>query len=118
MERIKSVDEVDELTLIDHLFRYRWASPLVHGIVVDAACGIGYGSKIILDNHSVEKYVGIDISDEAIEKANFQYKTDPRCSFQRGDIYELDIQDQSIDALVSFETLEHIERPEDRKSVV
>lgn len=98
--------------MMDHSHRYQWASSCVYGTVLDIACGIGYGSRYLVNNPRVTNYIGVDIAPEAIDKAKINYSSDV-CSFYVGSAYDLTfIQDESIDVLVSMETIEHLQQPE------
>ncbi len=91
----------------EHWHRYAFAAPVVHGLsVLDAACGEGYGSAILAGvAHSVD---GVDISAEAIGHARDRYGDRPGLSFHVADATKLPFPDQQFDAVVSFETLEHL----------
>jgi 2-polyprenyl-3-methyl-5-hydroxy-6-metoxy-1,4-benzoquinol methylase len=91
----------------DHVNRYRFAEKYVTGRVLDAACGCGYGSKILLEN-AVE-VVGVDYSLEAIEWAR-EFFRGPH--FIRGKIEESPWTGQ-FETVVSLETLEHLKNPEE-----
>jgi SAM-dependent methyltransferase len=89
----------------DHVARYRWATRRLelHSRVVDFACGVGYGSKILHDaGHEV---FGYDRSSDAIEYAR---------RFYPGPTYEVAVDTcptGTVDAAVCFETLEHVPAP-------
>ena len=91
---------------VEHYQRYQFAKQLVGGkIVLDAACGEGYGSSIVSETAS--QVYGLDISQETVELANKKYGG-PRLSYVQGTIAELPFDDHSIDIVLSFETIEHI----------
>ena len=57
---------------IEHYQRYLCAQKLVKGkIVLDAACGEGYGSNILAKY--AQKVIGIDINHEAVGRARKTY---------------------------------------------
>lgn len=96
----------------DHVARYEFAARQLKpgSRVLDLACGVGYGSKILAEaSHHV---VAVDCSDEAIEYAQEHYAHE-RVSFhcQRADWIE-GLEAGQFDAVVCFETIEHIEEPE------
>lgn len=101
---VPGIDD-DEIT-IEHYQRYESIKELVKGkVVVDAACGEGYGTSII---GSVAKSVtGFDISEEAVKRATETYATDT-VKFEIGDITNLPLEDKSVEVFVSFETIEHV----------
>lgn len=104
--------EAPEEVFAEHLGRYHFACAFVNDkVVVDVACGVGYGGPILLAS-GAKKYIGIDISDDAVEVANRKYRTSPEISFSVDDACKLDtIADASADVVVSFETVEHLESP-------
>lgn len=95
-----------------HIARYEFATKYLNPDwkVLDAACGSGYGSEI-LSKH-VKKVIGIDISSEAIEYAQkFHWKEN--IEYQLMDLEKpLKFPDQAFNAIISFETLEHLENQE------
>lgn len=99
---------------IEHFQRYLSAHNLVRGkIVLDAACGEGYGSNILAQ--TAQKVIGIDIDEGAVSRAQTTYSDKSNLTFQRGTIENLDISDHSIDVVVSFETIEHVSEEVQRK---
>ncbi len=99
---------VDKELETEHLDRYRFAEQFVSGkTVLDAACGSGYGTKMLAG--TAENVTGIDISKEAIEYAGMLYKAD-NISYVIGTVSDLPFPDMSFDVVVSFETIEHIDR--------
>ena len=97
----------------DHRERYCLAATLIpdHAWVLDVACGIGYGSRIMAELARPEMIIGVDISPDAIGYGLEHYHH-PRVNLLCGDALKLDLGGQRFDVIVSFETLEHIE--EDR----
>lgn len=93
---------------IDHTARYSFASELVDGIIIDAGCGIGYGSNIMAHNGSVLKIDAIDASSEAIDFAN-EHWIHPKIKFSVGDLNK-GISSIS-DWTVAFEIVEHLKEP-------
>ena len=95
----------------EHWHRYHFAAKLVAGrTVLDVACGAGYGSAL-LARHA-DRVVGADIAAEAIAHARERYAAVPNLEFCAADCAELPFADASFDAVVSFETIEHIEAQE------
>lgn len=94
----------------DHINRYLFAAgylqkKLPRGArVLDAACGCGYGSWLL--HGAGFDVTSVDISEEAIAYAKEQYQGP---TYHQKSVYEIDGQ---WDAIVSFETLEHLDRPE------
>lgn len=101
---------------IEHLMRYVFAKRFVQkkklGIVYDIACGDGYGTKIL---SAVAKQVyGFDVSEQFLAIAkdtysgrniNYVYK-----NFDQDNISFTGFPEP--DAIVSFETLEHVDDPQ------
>lgn len=83
-------------------------------VVVDAACGLGYGSAIIYDSALASKVIGLDSSQSGIDYAKANYLTGrPGLEFYHQDISDLSaFTDQSVDVIFSFETIEHLLDPE------
>lgn len=71
-----------------HINRYHFASRLVRNKeVLDIACGTGYGSDYLIKN-GAESVIGVDISEEAIDYANNNYKNE-NLTFIIGDATKL-----------------------------
>ena len=87
-----------------HKARYEFAVDRVSGKILDAACGVGYGSKMLMDSGQV---TGIDICPEAIDYAREHY-SGPDYILHDIETWEA----QKFDWVVSFETIEHLKRPE------
>ncbi|BFI96987.1 MAG: hypothetical protein RSP_24970 [Rhodanobacter sp.] len=93
----------------EHLHRYAWCAPLVSGKdVLDIACGEGYGSAMLA--RGARSVTGVDISDEAVLHARAQYRDIPGLEFLRGDAARIPLSDDSVDVVISFETIEHHDR--------
>ncbi|QLO06797.1 methyltransferase domain-containing protein (plasmid) [Citrobacter freundii] len=100
-----------------HIARYQWAASFVRpgDTVLDAACGLGYGSYLIQCGTMAKQTIGIDGSDYAIDYANTNFAPEVRnLSFIAGMLPEAlyGYADNSVDVVISFETLEHIPDPE------
>jgi hypothetical protein len=50
----------------------------------------------------------MDISEEAVLHAKARYGSDARLTFRHGDATAIDLPDDSVDVVVSFETIEHL----------
>lgn len=101
----------------DHVARYEWAARVLpYGSrVLDIACGVGYGARILAEaGHHV---MAVDISVEAIAYGKTHYAHDRIrwcvSSAEYLDKSTLDFIDTgALDAVVSFETIEHLKNPE------
>lgn len=91
-----------------HVERYAAARQFVHGVVLDAACGCGYGTHILAQNPDVVRAWGIDTDAAAIKYAAREYGGD-RIGFLCGNLGSVRL--GSADVLVSIETIEHLEDP-------
>ncbi|SCY79760.1 class I SAM-dependent methyltransferase [Alkaliphilus peptidifermentans] len=97
--------------LIEHIARYEFSKQFCKGRVLDIACGVGYGSEIILkQNLNVNEYVGIDFSEEAIEYAKNNYGF-VEADYYVDDALNVDLYKKygTFDTIVSLETIEHFE---------
>jgi ubiquinone/menaquinone biosynthesis C-methylase UbiE len=91
-----------------HDSRYRWASEMVvDKVIIDAACGTGYGASHLARSGAKHVYA-IDKSHDSIDLAKHDYRDD-LIEFLYGDVCMLPIESSSIDVYVSFETVEHID---------
>lgn len=95
----------------EHLHRYALASTLVAGLrVLDIACGEGYGSAMLAAQAG--HVVGVDISEETVAHATAAYASPGRIEFRVGSAAQLPLETGSVDAIVSFETIEHHDQHE------
>jgi SAM-dependent methyltransferase len=90
----------------EHWHRYCVVAPLARGRrVLDAACGEGYGTFLLAAEAA--DIVGIDIAAEAVAHAQMRYSA-PNLRYVRGSCTALPLPDDSVDLVVSFETIEHL----------
>ncbi|MHA6532779.1 rhamnan synthesis F family protein [Paenibacillus sp. BAC0078] len=98
----KALGEIE----IEHKQRYYAILELLHNkVVLDAACGEGYGSDLMAS--VAERVYGLDISSESIEWARNKYNSN-NLSFINSSIETIPLPDSSVDVVVSFETIEHV----------
>ncbi len=99
------VTSVFSFGAIDHLHRYALAIELTRGKkVLDIASGEGYGSYLLAENAS--NVVGVDISEEAVLHAQKKYSKS-NLHYKVGSTSGIPLQNEEIDVVVSFETIEH-----------
>jgi SAM-dependent methyltransferase len=104
----RMVPELSAGTILEaeHLARYRFAIPYVAGkAVLDIGCGVGWGSRLLLDEGGAAAVTGVDIFTPAIEYAE-QHFSGP--TYLVGDMAALPVPDASVDVVVCFEALEHV----------
>lgn len=77
--------------------------------VLDIASGVGWGSYLM--STVAKSVMGVDLSEEAI-KTSKKYYSNSNVSFELGNSKKIPSNDNSFDAIVSFETIEHIEIPQ------
>ncbi len=100
-----------------HVIRYQQAAQLIRAgdRVLDAACGLGYGSYLLASQTRCASVHGVDGSDYAVEYAGLNFgSVCPRLSFDKAWLPQglSHLPSAGFDVIVSFETLEHIEDPE------
>lgn len=98
-----------------HVARYSFASAYVRpgDVVMDAACGLGYGSYLIHRNTKCASVKGIDGSAYGIQYAKKNFENSDAVVFEEGFLPEClgTILPESVDCIICFETLEHVEDP-------
>jgi 2-polyprenyl-3-methyl-5-hydroxy-6-metoxy-1,4-benzoquinol methylase len=104
----KNIQEIEP----KHVERYQFANKFVSNgdIVLDAACGIGYGSNILAQ--SAKSVLSLDNSEEALEYCRTHWGAE-NITYDVIDL-ESDFQNNvngKFDVIVSLETLEHLENP-------
>jgi SAM-dependent methyltransferase len=100
-------ERADASTYWEHVYRYHFATKWATGRhVLDIACGEGYGSAALL-RAGAASVIGVDISEEACKHASMKYGIDARL----GSAEAIPLADHSVDLLVSFETIEHLDSP-------
>lgn len=101
----------------NHLQRYQFAcSRLASGQqlnLLDAACGVGYGTHQLAGLPATRSVTGVDRSEEALSVAQKSFSA-TNIRYLRDDCHTLEsaAANGPFDAVVSFETLEHLPDPE------
>jgi ubiquinone/menaquinone biosynthesis C-methylase UbiE len=101
-------EKADSYTFWEHIYRYRFAAARVNGKrVLDIACGEGYGAAALM-RAGATSVTGVDISPEACNHATRRYGIRTLL----GNAENIPLENASVDAIVSFETIEHVPHPE------
>lgn len=92
---------------VEHLHRYLFARTMVSGLdVLDIASGEGYGCRILSD--TARSVVGVDLDREIVDRATRVHGSES-VRFIQGTCLSIPLEDDSVDAIVSYETIEHIQ---------
>lgn len=76
--------------------------------VLDAGCGEGYGLAMLADAGAA-RVVGVDLEAPVIDHVRATYAAgDPRIEAVRADLSSLPLPTDSVDAVVSFQVIEHL----------
>jgi len=90
----------------EHFHRYVLSLEFAAGkSVLDLASGEGYGSALMA--RVAKSVTGVDIDPEAVEQARQQYANYHNLNFLVGACKSVPLPAQSVDVVVSFETIEH-----------
>ena len=90
---------------LEHIHRYILAREYSENKdVLDIACGEGFGSAILAK--SARSVIGVDIAMDAVKHATARYRLD-NVRFRQGSCAAIPLDNDSIDLVVSFETIEH-----------
>lgn len=99
-------------TEIEHLSRYRWAAKYVRGkTVVDLACGCGKGSYILATEGKAKKITACDNNKNTLKYASLKYNH-AKIKYKFADAENSSLKSSSTDIVISFETIEHLKKPE------
>ncbi|HEX8575231.1 MAG TPA: class I SAM-dependent methyltransferase [Flavobacterium sp.] len=90
---------------VEHLHRYAIALDFIKNKkVLDIASGEGYGSFLL--SSKAELVYGVDIDATSIKNATLKYKNH-NLKFIEGAAAKIPLENNSVDVVVSFETIEH-----------
>ncbi|MDI6778016.1 MAG: methyltransferase domain-containing protein [Patescibacteria group bacterium] len=113
-ERMIPEANKEEEMYLEHMSRYLFASQFVKDkVVLDIACGSGYGTDLLLQA-GAKKVIGVDISEESIYYCRENYKN-KNLEFVVGSVANIPLKDKSVDTVVSFETIEHVNEEDQLK---
>ena len=82
--------------------------PLDRTKILDLGCGAGYWTKRI--NNNIAKTIGVDVSDEFLNKARKDY---PEIEFYKMDFHKLDFKNKTFDCVYADNVLEHSPNPQE-----
>lgn len=106
-------DQREVQMALEHWHRYLFAeSRCVGSVVLDVACGAGYGTALIA--RSAERAIGFDKDSCTVDYARLHYES-PACEFMVGDARDMPFLDDTFDVVVSFETIEHLPEEDHEK---
>lgn len=95
----------------EHWHRYCAVVPAARGKrVLDAACGEGYGSWLLAA--AAAEVTGVDLDAAAIGHALIRYAGRPNLRYMQGSCTALPLADASVNLIISFETIEHLDGQE------
>lgn len=103
---------VSRVIKLEHLARYKKSLKYLEkdSLVLDAGCGLGYGSDELAQHSS--KVVAVDISQKAIDYSKRNYARN-NLFYLREDLEKLDLsQFEQFDLITFFEVVEHLKKPE------
>ncbi len=104
------VPEVRGQIYYEHVHRYALAFEMARDLdVLDIASGEGYGAAYLA--LAARSVVGVDIDPESVRHAAARY-TAMNLSFRTGSCTRIPLPNESVDLVVSFETIEHIDEHE------
>jgi SAM-dependent methyltransferase len=97
-------EQTDRANLLYSLKRYHFAQSYCSGkTVLDVGTGTGYGANILAE--TAKAVFAVDYDSRIIEYARTRY---PGPRFLAADVTALPFRDQTMDAVVSFEVIEHL----------
>ena len=103
-------DETEPGIVAIHLKRYEFARQFCDGRdVLDAGCGVGYGSAFLAE--TARRVVGVDVDAEAIAYARERYGA-ANVEFVQADVEALPFDGASFDVACAFEAIEHVPEPQ------
>jgi SAM-dependent methyltransferase len=109
-DELRPGDTTGEETLRLSTERYEFAARVMRpGRLLDIACGVGYGTRILTDRKAETDALGVDLSQGAIAYAKRSYANE-RTRYLAADAMRFHDAD-GFDTIVSIETIEHLRDP-------
>jgi len=104
-EKFQSKEEY--FIYLQHLFAYEFAQKMIApgSIVLDVGSGSGYGTELLSKN--ALRTIGLDVNGETVEYSKGKYGSE-KCIFNQYDGRAIPFEDNTFDAVVSFQVIEHI----------
>jgi ubiquinone/menaquinone biosynthesis C-methylase UbiE len=95
----------------DTLFRllFPYACPVRGSRVLELGQGVGWIMEAMLDAYAIDQVVGLDISENMIERALERWQ-DPRADYVLYDGLRVPLQDDQFDNIYSVACIQHIEK--------
>jgi 2-polyprenyl-3-methyl-5-hydroxy-6-metoxy-1,4-benzoquinol methylase len=101
--------ETENISGIHHIGRYTWAIEVLKRRpvkrILDAACGAGYGSFMLASSLPDAMITGVDYDERAVHDARQWYQR-TNLQFISGSVTQWTLGE--YDAIVSFDTIEHV----------
>jgi len=95
-------EELARLSFVQSYFK--------HKVILDAGCGVGYGSHFIAEN-GARWVLGVDVAETAIGYAANAYERD-NLAFTATDCTLMGLKNHSFDMVCSLELIEHLAQPD------
>jgi len=110
-DHLSEGDVTGRETLELHLERYRFAARYARaGRLLDIACGVGYGTRLLRDESGrVNFALGVDLCEESVAYARERYGRDG-VEYRTGDAMRFE-DSEGFDTIVCLETVEHLPGP-------
>jgi 2-polyprenyl-3-methyl-5-hydroxy-6-metoxy-1,4-benzoquinol methylase len=103
-------DETERGVVALHAVRYEFALERCAGRdVLDAGCGVGYGSALLASR--ARRVVGVDLDPQSVEYARRRYGA-ANVEFEVMNVQALDFADATFDVVCCFENIEHVDDAE------
>jgi glycosyltransferase involved in cell wall biosynthesis/SAM-dependent methyltransferase len=102
----------EQLAYLRHMTAYDYAIDQIPQtgakLVLDLGCGEGYGTHHLATTARVETVIGLDVAPDAVMHAAAQYLTED-CQFGVYNGLVLPFPDESLDAVMAFQVIEHVQ---------